>query len=156
MTERNSCFVLFFFLSPFVQLDFRPDSPVMTTIAHGQYPQRRPNGLWRGASAMVMGLTCSISKGFLNGFNSLEVVGLDNFVKLLEERADPYERQRGLITGTKCTTTTSTHTLSLSCLPSRTSAVSLTNFSSHVQSATTYQCKSKNHSHKHPPPPTPL
>lgn len=134
-----------FFLSPFVQLDFRPGSPVMTTIAHGQYPQRRPNGLWRGASAMVMGLTCSISKGFLNGFNSLEVIGLDNFVKLLEERADPYERQRGLITGTKCTTTTSTHTLSR--VSHLASAVSLTNFSSHVQSATTYQCKSRNHSH---------
>lgn len=72
----------------------------MTTIAHGQYPQRRPNGLWRGTSAMTMGLTGSISKLFLQGFNNLEVIGLDNFVKLLESRSDPYERQRGLLTGT--------------------------------------------------------
>ncbi|CAN8097080.1 unnamed protein product [Discula destructiva] len=70
----------------------------MVVIAHGQYPQRRPNGLWRGSSAMVLGLTTSISKGFLNGFNSLETIGLENFVKLLEERNDPFERQRGLIT----------------------------------------------------------
>lgn len=71
----------------------------MTSIAHGQYPQRRPNGIWRGASAMTMGLTGSVSKFFLSGLNNVEVVGLDNFVKLLESRSDPYERQRGLITG---------------------------------------------------------
>ncbi|KAF3769898.1 hypothetical protein M406DRAFT_284375 [Cryphonectria parasitica EP155] len=70
----------------------------MTTIAHGQYPQRRPNGLWRGTSAMIMGLTTTLSKGFLSGLNNLEVIGLDNFVELLESRSDPYERQRGLIT----------------------------------------------------------
>ncbi|KUI60562.1 Lysophosphatidylcholine acyltransferase [Cytospora mali] len=72
-----------------------------TNIAHGQYPQRRPNGLWRGSSAMVMGLTGALSKGFLNGLNDLEVVGLDNFMKILESRTDPFERQRGLITVTK-------------------------------------------------------
>lgn len=71
----------------------------MTAISYGQYPQRRPNGIVRGCSAMTLGLTTSISKGFLNGFNTLETVGLDNFVKLLEERHDPFERQRGLITG---------------------------------------------------------
>lgn len=72
----------------------------MTTIAHGQYPQRRPNGLWRGMSAMTMGMTACISKVFLNTFNNVEAIGLDGFVKLLESRSDPYERQRGLITGT--------------------------------------------------------
>lgn len=71
----------------------------MATIAHGQYPQKRPNGLWRGMSAMTMGLTGSISKLFLNAFNNVETVGLDRFVELLESRSDPYERQRGLITG---------------------------------------------------------
>lgn len=71
----------------------------MTTIAHGQYPQRRPNGLWRGASAMVMGTTGTLSKTFLKGCSNLEVIGLDKFVELLESRRDPYERQRGLITG---------------------------------------------------------
>lgn len=72
----------------------------MTTIAHGQYPQRRPNGLWRGVSSMTMGVTTTLSKIFLNGFSNVEVLGLENFVKLLESRSDPYERQRGLITGT--------------------------------------------------------
>lgn len=71
----------------------------MATIAHGQYPQRRPNGLWRGSSAMVMGLTGTLSKGFLNGLNEVQTTGLDNFVKLLDSREDPFERQRGLITG---------------------------------------------------------
>lgn len=73
----------------------------MTVIAHGQYPQRRPNGLWRGSSAMTLGLTTTASKVFLNAFNSLETIGLDNFLKLVEERNDPFERQRGLITGSK-------------------------------------------------------
>lgn len=71
----------------------------MSTIAHGQYPQRRPNGLWRGSSAMVMGLTGTLSKGFLNGLNEVQTTGLDNFVKLLDSREDPFQRQRGLITG---------------------------------------------------------
>lgn len=71
----------------------------MATIAHGQYPQRRPNGLWRGSSAMVMGLTGTASKGFLNGLNEVQTTGLDNFVKLLDSREDPFQRQRGLITG---------------------------------------------------------
>ncbi|KAK7737051.1 Lyso-phosphatidylcholine acyltransferase [Cytospora paraplurivora] len=69
-----------------------------TTIAHGQYPQKRPNGLVRGSSAMVMGLTGVLSKGFLNGLNDLEVIGMDNFMELLESRADPFQREKGLIT----------------------------------------------------------
>lgn len=72
----------------------------MTTIAHAQYPQQRPNGLWRGASAMTMGFTGTTSKLFLNAFNSVETVGMDKFLKLVESRNNPYERQRGLITGT--------------------------------------------------------
>lgn len=76
-----------------------PPNLNMATVTHGQYPQRRPNGLWRGASSMTMGLTGSISKLFLNGFNSLETVGLDKFLDLVESRHDPFERQRGLITG---------------------------------------------------------
>ena len=74
----------------------------MATIAHGQYPQRRPNGLWRGSSAMVMGLTGTVSTGFLNGLNEVQTTGLDNFVKLLDSREDPFQRQRGLITGMTC------------------------------------------------------
>lgn len=52
---------------------------------------------------MVMGLTGTLSKSFLNGLNDLEVFGLDNFVELLESRSDPFQRQRGLITGTATT-----------------------------------------------------
>ncbi|KAI3400979.1 hypothetical protein diail_1187 [Diaporthe ilicicola] len=70
----------------------------MTTIAHGQYPQRRPNGLWRGSSSIVMGLTGTLSKGFLNGLSDVQTTGLDNFIKILESREDPFQRQRGLIT----------------------------------------------------------
>ncbi|ROW15025.1 hypothetical protein VPNG_03335 [Cytospora leucostoma] len=69
-----------------------------TTIAHGQYPQKRPNGLVRGSSSMVMGLTGVLSKGFLNGLNDVEVIGMDNFLELLESRADPFQREKGLIT----------------------------------------------------------
>lgn len=74
-----------------------------SNIAHGQYPQRRPNGVWRGASSMVMGVTGVLSKSFLNGLNDLEVFGLDNFLEILESRTDPFQRQRGLITGTAIT-----------------------------------------------------
>lgn len=74
-----------------------------SSIVHGQYPQRRPNGLWRGTSAMVMGLTGTLSKTFLYGLNDLEVFGLDNFMQILESRRDPSQRQRGLITGTATT-----------------------------------------------------
>lgn len=71
----------------------------MASVSHGQYPQKRPNGLWRGASAMTMGLTTTTSKVFLYGLNRVEVTGLDKFVELLESRRDPFERERGLITG---------------------------------------------------------
>lgn len=71
----------------------------MAEVVWAQYPQRRPNGLIRGSSATVIGLTTTISKVFLNGFNSLETVGLENFLKVLKERDNPFERQRGLLTG---------------------------------------------------------
>lgn len=48
---------------------------------------------------MIMGLTGTVSKGFLNGLNEVQTTGLDNFVKLLDSREDPFQRQRGLITG---------------------------------------------------------
>lgn len=51
---------------------------------------------------MTMGFTGATSKFFLNAFSHVETVGLDNFLKIVESRHDPYDRQRGLITGTLC------------------------------------------------------
>lgn len=78
---------------------------------------------------MTMGLTGGVSKLFLNAFNSVETVGLDNFLKLVESRNDPYERQRGLITGTHARThaRTASHLVLISYV--------------FVQSAITSQCK---------------
>ncbi|KAL3417410.1 acyltransferase [Phlyctema vagabunda] len=45
-----------------------------------------------------MGLTASISRGFLYGLNNMEVVGLDRFLQKLDDRKDVEGRQRGLIT----------------------------------------------------------
>jgi len=47
-----------------------------------------------------MGLTGSISRGFLYGLNRTEVVGLDRFLETLDRRRDVEGRERGLITGT--------------------------------------------------------
>lgn len=54
---------------------------------------------------MVMGMTGSASKAFLNGLNEVQTTGLDNFVKLLDSREDPFQRQRGLITGMQFSST---------------------------------------------------
>lgn len=48
-----------------------------------------------------MGLTGSISRGFLYGLNYMEVIGLDKFMETLDKRKDVEGRERGLITGTK-------------------------------------------------------
>ncbi|KAI1504268.1 hypothetical protein F5X99DRAFT_373066 [Biscogniauxia marginata] len=68
--------------------------------------QPRPNKLslqqpslpWRMTSSLVMGLTGSLSRGFLYGLNSVEVVGLQRFLDILDQREDIEKRQRGLIT----------------------------------------------------------
>jgi len=46
-----------------------------------------------------MGLTGSISRGFLYGLNRIEVFGLDRFLETLDKREDIDGRERGLITG---------------------------------------------------------
>jgi monolysocardiolipin acyltransferase len=46
-----------------------------------------------------MGLTGSLSRGFLYGLNRIEVVGLDRFLETLDRREDIDGRERGLITG---------------------------------------------------------
>jgi monolysocardiolipin acyltransferase len=43
----------------------------------------------------AVGLLC---KGFL-GLNSIETHGMERFLRLLDEREVPKERERGLITG---------------------------------------------------------
>jgi hypothetical protein len=46
-----------------------------------------------------MGLTGSLSRGFLYGLNRIEVVGLDRFLETLDGREDVDGRERGLVTG---------------------------------------------------------
>lgn len=46
-----------------------------------------------------MGVSSCISKAFLFGFNRTEVYGLQRFLDILDSRADPSKRQRGLVTG---------------------------------------------------------
>ncbi len=58
-----------------------------------------PSLPWRMGSSVIMGMTGSISRAFLFGFNSTNVEGLDNFLETLNDRADVDGRQRGLITG---------------------------------------------------------
>lgn len=60
---------------------------------------QQPSLPWRMTSSMVMGLTAALSRGFLYGLNSVEVVGLDRFLEVLDKRKDVEKRQRGLITG---------------------------------------------------------
>ncbi|KAK1828430.1 acyltransferase [Podospora conica] len=57
-----------------------------------------PSLPWRITSSTIMGLTGLISRGFLLGLNSVEVIGLDKFLALLDSRRDPEKRERGLLT----------------------------------------------------------
>lgn len=54
---------------------------------------------WRLGSSMVMGLTGAIARSFLYGLNKVETVGLEPFLKLLDERRAGHSKQ-GLLTGT--------------------------------------------------------
>ncbi|KAF4314637.1 Lysophosphatidylcholine acyltransferase [Botryosphaeria dothidea] len=57
-----------------------------------------PSLPWRCGSVVIMGAVGLLSRGFLVGLSNLEVNGMDNFLKLLDERKDVQGRQRGLIT----------------------------------------------------------
>ncbi|CAL3968671.1 unnamed protein product [Diplocarpon coronariae] len=61
-------------------------------------PPSNPSLPWRFSSALIMGLTGSISRGFYYGLNYMEVIGLDNFIETLDRRRDVGGRDRGLIT----------------------------------------------------------
>ncbi|KAJ4311176.1 Lyso-phosphatidylcholine acyltransferase [Neodidymelliopsis sp. IMI 364377] len=56
-----------------------------------------PSAPWRAASFFTMGAVGLLCKGFL-GLNSIETHGMERFLRLLDEREDPKERERGLIT----------------------------------------------------------
>lgn len=53
--------------------------------------------MWRVGSAAVMGLTGVFCKAFMHGLNKVETRGLDNFLRILDERKGD-GRKRGLIT----------------------------------------------------------
>jgi monolysocardiolipin acyltransferase len=57
-----------------------------------------PSGPWRYASTTIMGAVGLLCKGFL-GLNKVETVGMEGFLKLLDEREDVGRRERGLLTG---------------------------------------------------------
>lgn len=63
----------------------------------------QPSLLWRTGSTLVTGLTGLVSRSFLYGANRTAVVGLDDFLAVLDRRADLGKRQKGLITGEKPT-----------------------------------------------------
>lgn len=56
-----------------------------------------PGPLWRLGSTAIMGFTGVICKAFLYGFNKVETQGLDNFLRILDERKAG-GRKRGLVT----------------------------------------------------------
>jgi monolysocardiolipin acyltransferase len=58
-----------------------------------------PSGPWRAGSAFLMGAVGLLCKGFLTGLSKVETHGMEGFLKLLDERENVEERQRGLITG---------------------------------------------------------
>ncbi|KAH8668330.1 hypothetical protein BX600DRAFT_459726 [Xylariales sp. PMI_506] len=74
-----------------VELIKPPSLSPMATLQHPTLP-------WRASSSMVMGLTGMLSKGFLYGINTVEVTGLQRFVKILDERQDVGKRAKGLVT----------------------------------------------------------
>lgn len=58
-----------------------------------------PSPLWRAGSTAIMAFTGTLTRAFMHGLNWQDAYGLDEFLKLLDERADIDGRQRGLITG---------------------------------------------------------
>ena len=48
-----------------------------------------------------MGATAAMSRAFLVAFNRVEVLGLPNFLAVLDARRSAQQRKRGLITGAR-------------------------------------------------------
>ncbi|KAF2027947.1 hypothetical protein EK21DRAFT_70829 [Setomelanomma holmii] len=57
-----------------------------------------PSTPWRAASAVTMGAVGMLCKSFLAGLSRVETHGMEEFLRLLDEREDVGARQRGLIT----------------------------------------------------------
>ncbi|KAI1384705.1 acyltransferase [Hypoxylon trugodes] len=74
------------------------DKVDMSKSNSNRLPLQQPSLPWRMTSSLVMGLTSALSRGYLYGFNSVEVVGLDRFLDVLDKRKDVEKRERGLIT----------------------------------------------------------
>jgi monolysocardiolipin acyltransferase len=62
-------------------------------------PLQSPSLPWRASSSLIMGLTGTLSRGFLYGLNYMDVIGLDGFLETLNKRKDVEGRERGLLTG---------------------------------------------------------
>jgi hypothetical protein len=58
-----------------------------------------PSLPWRAASTFTMSAVGILSKSFLNLACTTKVHGLDGFLKILDQRRDVANRDRGLITG---------------------------------------------------------
>lgn len=58
-----------------------------------------PSLSWRAGSTLVMGTVGVLVRTFMFGLCRTQVNGLEGFTKLLDERKNIDERQRGLITG---------------------------------------------------------
>lgn len=61
-------------------------------------PPLMPSLSWRFLSSLIMGVTGSMSRIFLYGFNQTEVTGLEKFLEKLDARSDVDGRKRGLVT----------------------------------------------------------
>jgi monolysocardiolipin acyltransferase len=60
---------------------------------------RPPSLPWRIGSAALVGFTGTLARIFMNVPNSQKAHGLAPFLQLIDKRADPEGRQRGLLTG---------------------------------------------------------
>jgi len=64
-------------------------------------PPAQPTLGWRLSNKFVMGTVGILVRSFMYGLSRAEVHGLEDFTKLLDERADINGRTRGLLTGKK-------------------------------------------------------
>lgn len=64
----------------------------------GTAPPSRPSLSWRLSSVAVMTSVASVCRGFLYGFNNVEITGLSNLTDELDQRKEPGGRERGLLT----------------------------------------------------------
>lgn len=58
-----------------------------------------PSLPWRAGSTTVMGMVGTLTRLFMGNLNAQHAHGLSGFLELLDERAEPASRRRGLITG---------------------------------------------------------